>query len=53
MPYVEVLSLAIPISANFLHWIWVLSPEAIKQLTCSNFNYGCKWKHSTQMGVVN
>jgi len=53
MAYVEILSLAIPIFASFLHWIWVFSPEANKQLTCSNFNYSCKWKHSTQMGVVN
>jgi hypothetical protein len=45
MPYVEVF-------ASFLHWILVFSPEANKQLTCSHFNFGCKGKHSTQVGVV-
>jgi len=30
----------------------LFSPEANKQLTCSHFNYGCIWKHSTQVGVV-
>jgi hypothetical protein len=52
MPFLEVLSLTPPIFASFLYWIWVLSPEANKPLTCSHFNYGCKWKHSTHMGAV-
>jgi len=51
--FLEVLSLTPPIFASFLYWVWVLSPEANKPLTCSHFNYGCKWKHSTQIGVVN